>query len=529
MNSELPRYANAAWLHAFKLFNFFILIILLINGIRLSLMAHPIALGITLSTVGLISVDLWSLHFRRTPFLHDYPLPVVILLFSVLAIYFVDAAAFMWVIASFPFVYMRLRTRAALVFSVLTLTGALVCLILVWHFNFTLALRAGLAGILVIIILHIFFQTHNKLYRDLTHTSELLDNTLQSIGQGVIVIGAENRVKVFNSQACDLLNLPPSLLSAKPTLPEVVQFQIERGDFINLGELEPDTRTYIISRGINVDEHVKRNYIRKDPSGRYIEVQTNPMPSGDIVRTYADVSPYEIANRKLQVLFAEHRALSQALMRKTQTQLLDAMSALALTRDNESGLRLKRTTAYVRLLAQSLQLTERYNAQLSGANVELIAQAVSLHDLGKIGIPDQILFSPFKLTNQEAALLQTHTTIGENILNVAAGSDATPNTLFYFAARIAGAHHELWDGSGYPKGLAGIDIPLEARLMALADAYDLLTAGHSPQRNTLTHEAAYAEIVRRSGTHFDPDLVAAFIRVESSFRTASLELHDDTC
>ncbi|MEI6836254.1 MAG: HD domain-containing phosphohydrolase [Alcaligenaceae bacterium] len=492
-------------------------------------MAHPIALGITLSAAGLLFGDLWSLHFRRIPILHDYLLPTVMLIFSVLSIYFVDSAAFMWVLGAFPFVYMRLRAGVALVLCGLTLTGALVCLIWEWQFNFTLTLRAGLAGTLVIIILYIFFQTYNKLNDELTQTNKLFDSILQSIKQGVIVIGAENRITVFNSQACDLLNLPPSLLSTKPTLPEVVQFQIERGDFIDLGELEPEARAYIISRGINVDEHVKRNYIRKDPSGRYIEVQTNPMPTGEIVRTYTDVSPYENANRKLQALFTEHRALSQILFQKTQTQLLDAMSALALTRDNESSLHLKRTAAYVHSLARSLHHFGRYPEQLSEAKIERITQAVSLHDLGKIGIPDQILFSPFKLTEQEAAVLQNHTTIGANILLVAAGADATPNALFYIAANIAGAHHEHWDGSGYPKKLRGIDIPLEARLMALADAYDLLTAGHTPEANTLTHEAAYAEIVRRSGTQFDPDVVAAFIRAETSFRTVSLELRDGTC
>ena len=529
MNSELPRHTNTAWLHAFKLFDVFILIILLINGVRLSLMAHPLAFAITFSTAGLISVDLWSLHFRRTPFVNEHLLPGVILFFSVLAIYFVDSAAFMWVIAVFPFAYMRLRPPTALVLCALTLAGALVCLVLVWQFPFTLTLRAGLAGTLVLIILYIFFQTYNKLNHDLTQTSELLDNTLQSIGQGVIVIDADNRIKVFNNQACELLNLPPSLLSTKPTLPEVVQFQIERGDFMDFGEIDPASRAYITSRGINVDEHIKRQYVRKDPRGRYIEVQTNPMPSRDIVRTYTDVTKYQMANRKLQTLFAEHRVLSQSIIQKTQTQLLDAMTALALTRDNESGLHLKRTAAYVRLLAESLGTFGRYSAQLSEKNLTLIVQATALHDLGKIGIPDQILSSPFQLTDQEAALLRTHTTLGETILVVAAGSGTAPNTLFHIAAKIAGAHHEHWDGSGYPRGLAGLDIPLEARLMGLADAYDLLTAGAGPQSKALTHEAACAEIVQRSGTQFDPDLVAAFIRVESSFRATSLELHDDIC
>jgi response regulator RpfG family c-di-GMP phosphodiesterase len=380
---------------------------------------------------------------------------------------------------------------------------------------------------MISITLGSFLKIFNKVNRDLLETTALLDSTLQAIPQGLSVIGQDNRHKLFNQQYCDLLNLPRSFVDTYPTLPEVVQFQIDRGDFRDPGDITPETRAYIVSRGVNVEEHVKRNYVRKDSNGRYIEIQTHPMPSGDIVRTYADVSKYENAHRKLQELLAEHQEMSQLILQRVREQMINSMAELALTRDNETGLHIQRTKLYVKTLAQILRRAERYREQLSDELIEKIVIAAALHDLGKVGIPDQILLKPSRHTDEETVIMRTHAMLGETILVAAAGTDHSPTSLFNIAAKIAGGHHENWDGSGYPRGLAGTDIPLEARLMALADVYDALTTQRI-YKQAWTHEAASAEIYRLSGKKFDPDLVFAFGQAEARFREIAIELNDAT-
>jgi response regulator RpfG family c-di-GMP phosphodiesterase len=208
-------------------------------------------------------------------------------------------------------------------------------------------------------------------------------------------------------------------------------------------------------------------------------------------------------------------------------QLVDSMTELALTRDNETGLHIQRTKLYVKTLAQTIRHAERYREQLSDAMIEQITLAAPLHDLGKVGIPDQILLKPSRHTADEMAIMRTHAMLGESILLATAGADLGPTSLFKIAANIAGGHHENWDGSGYPRGLVGADIPLEARLMALADVYDALTTERI-YKKAWTHEAASAEIYRLAGKQFDPDIVAAFSQTEARFREIAIELNDAT-
>jgi response regulator RpfG family c-di-GMP phosphodiesterase len=219
--------------------------------------------------------------------------------------------------------------------------------------------------------------------------------------------------------------------------------------------------------------------------------------------------------------------MSQLILQRVREQMIDSMTELALTRDNETGLHIQRTKLYVKTLAQVLRRAERYREQLSDELIEKIVTAAPLHDLGKVGIPDQILLIPSRHTADETMIMRTHAMLGETILVAAAGADHMPTSLFNIAARIAGGHHENWDGSGYPRGLAGTDIPLEARLMALADVYDALTTERI-YKKAWTHEAASEEIYRLSGKKFDPDLVFAFGQVEARFREIAIELDDAT-
>ncbi len=523
---------NKQWLHAYKIIDLYYAAgLLLFTAIRL-LPAQPgfetyTSLALTSSVLIFVLADLWSLHYRSRAFLTNALIPVLTICFACVGIWFVNPFAIMWVLASIPVLFIRLPVGPAYAVSAAAMVLVLNILFFKHNLDVITLTRLALAGAMIIITLGIFFKILNKINGELTETTALLDSTLQSVSQGISVIGTDNRYKLFNQQTCDLLNLPRSLLASKPTLPEVVQYQIDRGDFRDLGEVTPDARAYILSRGVNVDEHTKRNYVRKDAQGRFIEVKTHPMPSGDVVRTYADVSQYENTSRKLRELLAEHQQMSQLILQRAHEQMIDSMTELALTRDNETGLHIQRTKLYVKTLAQILSRAERYREQLSDDLIEKIVTAAPLHDLGKVGIPDHILLKPSRHTSDETAIMRTHAMLGETILAAAAGADRMPTSLFNIAARIAGGHHENWDGSGYPRGLAGTDIPLEARLMALADVYDALTTERI-YKKAWTHGAASEEIYRLSGKKFDPDLVFAFGQAEARFREIAIELNDAT-
>jgi response regulator RpfG family c-di-GMP phosphodiesterase len=523
---------NTQWLRAYQIIDlYYVAGLLLFTVVRLVPAQLDLATYTSLALTSLVLVfllaDLWSLHYRARPFLTGGLIPSLTISLACVGIWFVNPFSVLWVFAAIPVLFIRLPLMSAYVVS----AAAIVVVLNILYFKHSLdaitLARLALAGGMITITLGIFLKILNKINSELTETTALLDGTLQSVSQGISVIGADNRYKLFNQQTCELLNLPASLLASKPTLPEVVQYQIDRGDFRDLGQVTPDARAYIFSRGVNVDEHTKRNYVRKDAQGRFIEVKTHPMPSGDVVRTYADVSNYENTSSKLRELLAEQQEMSQLILQRVREQMIDSMTELALTRDNETGLHIQRTKLYVKTLAQILSRAERYREQLSDELIEKIVTVAPLHDLGKVGIPDQILLKPSRHTDDETVIMRTHAMLGETILIAAAGADYMPTSLFNIAARIAGGHHENWDGSGYPRGLVGTDIPLEARLMALADVYDALTTERI-YKKAWTHEAASAEIYRLSGKKFDPDLVFAFGQAEARFREIAIELNDAT-
>ena len=532
MNSTPSTPHSSEWIHAYKIIDLYYAVGLLLFTVIRLLPGHEgihVAASLTLTSIVLVFVlaDLWSLHYRARTFLSSALIPTLTITFACIGIWSVNPYAVMWVFASIPVLFVRLPLVTAYALSSGALAVALSILFIKYSLDPVTLARLALAGGMIAITLGSFLKIFNRVNSDLSEKTLLLDGTLQSVSQGISVIGADNRYKLFNQQTCDLLNLPASLLASKPTLPEVVQYQIDRGDFRDLGEITPDVRAYIYSRGVNVDEHTKRNYVRKDAQGRFIEVKTHPMPSGDVVRTYADVSNYEITSSKLRELLAEHQEMSQLILQRAREQMIDSMTELALTRDNETGLHIQRTKLYVKTLAQILSRAERYREQLSDELIEKIVTAAPLHDLGKVGIPDQILLKPSRHTADETVIMRTHAKLGETILVGAAGADNLPTSLFNIAARIAGGHHENWDGSGYPRGLVGTDIPLEARLMALADVYDALTTERI-YKKAWAHEAASEEIYRLSGKKFDPDLVFAFGQAEARFREIAIELNDAT-
>ena len=223
---------------------------------------------------------------------------------------------------------------------------------------------------------------------------------------------------------------------------------------------------------------------------------------------------------------AYEASLDRARTRQEQTrqQMLASLNALALARDNETGNHILRTRHYARRIANRLRALGHFQDELDDRMIDLIFDAAPLHDIGKVGIPDHILHKPGPLDDQEWAIMKTHTTIGESVLK-AADTDVPDEDVISVAIRIAGGHHEKWDGSGYPRSLSGESIPLEARIMSLVDMYDALVSVR-PYKREWTHDEAVAEILRRKDQHFDPRVVQAFEIEQDAFARMAREYRD---
>ena len=204
---------------------------------------------------------------------------------------------------------------------------------------------------------------------------------------------------------------------------------------------------------------------------------------------------------------------------KIQDASMRALASLAETRDNETGNHIRRTQGYVEALCRALN-ESGYPNLLSERQIQMITKAAPLHDIGKVGIPDNILLKPGKLDEAEWKIMRTHSQIGADAISRAI-ADEPDQSMFEFlriAMDIAHYHHEKWDGSGYPEGLQAEAIPLPARLMALADVYDALI-NRRCYKDGMSFEKATQIIVDGKGSHFDPLLVEAFINCQSEFMT----------
>lgn len=202
-------------------------------------------------------------------------------------------------------------------------------------------------------------------------------------------------------------------------------------------------------------------------------------------------------------------------IQRTQDVAILGLATLAETRDNETGAHILRTQRYVRALAEYLQSDERFTHLLTATDIELLYKSAPLHDIGKVGIPDAILLKPGKLTGEEFEIMKTHAQLGSDAIQVAE-KELGSTSFLHYARKIAETHHEKWDGSGYPKGLKGEEIPLSGRLMALSDVYDALISKRV-YKSSFSHEKARRIIVEGRGTHFDPVVVDAFIAMEEPF------------
>ena len=228
-----------------------------------------------------------------------------------------------------------------------------------------------------------------------------------------------------------------------------------------------------------------------------VETHLKLKASADFLRDKAEFLEQEVARRTREVSVI-------------QDVTIQALASLAETRDSDTGNHIRRTQHYVRILAERLQAIPAYAAQLDGPSITRLMKSAPLHDIGKVGIPDRILLKPGRFEPHEFEIMQKHAALGYTAIEQAEKTLGSPVAFLSCAKEIARSHHEKWDGSGYPRQLAGEDIPLFGRICALADVFDALTTKR-PYKDAFSNERALAIMAEGRASHFDPRLYDVFL------------------
>ena len=344
----------------------------------------------------------------------------------------------------------------------------------------------------------------------------IVDDTPENLSVLGEILQPTYRVRAANSgrRALQIAHgkPPPDLILLDVMMPEMDGYEV-------LAKLRADPATrnipviFVTAMDATEDEEHGLNFGAVD----YITKPVRPLIVLARVRTQLE------AKRARDFLRDQNSFLEAEVARRMgENQLIQqvsihALARLAETRDPETGNHLRRTQEYVRTLANGLKTHPRFTAYLDTRTIDELAKSAPLHDIGKVGIPDHILLKPGKLTGEEWEIMKTHAKLGSNAIAQAEADADKPVEFLTIAKEIAHYHHEKWDGSGYPAGLAGDAIPISARLMALADVFDALIC-QRVYKPPMPFEKAYTIIVEGSGQHFDPDVVTAFIAECETFR-----------
>jgi adenylate cyclase len=225
------------------------------------------------------------------------------------------------------------------------------------------------------------------------------------------------------------------------------------------------------------------------------------------------------------LLYVQEQKKSNDALLQSHVAMVDSMILLATIHDDETGGHLLRTKNYVKLLAEYFYKKKIYLDVLTPTYIATLYEAAPLHDIGKIGIPDAILKKPGKLTVEEFEVMKTHSTLGKNVIqNMLNAYDK--NDFLKVAYNIAFYHHEKWNGTGYPMGLKGMEIPIEAQFMTLADVYDALISKRC-YKKAFTFEMAEEIIISGKGETYNPKLIEAFLELKEEFKKIALKYHDD--
>nr|WP_319494054.1 two-component system response regulator [uncultured Desulfobacter sp.] len=277
-----------------------------------------------------------------------------------------------------------------------------------------------------------------------------------------------------------------------------------RPDIILLDIMMPDMNGYAVCKRLKRDPHTQNIPVIFITAMDEVTDEARGFELGAVDYITKPVSaPVVRARVKTHLhLYDQNKALEHLVFERTKElnqsrlEIIRRLGLAAEYKDNETGMHVIRMSYYCKVMAAAIGMSSK--------EVELILNASPMHDIGKIGIPDRILSKPGKLDAQERAIMEQHTTIGAEII----GEHHTP--LLDMARTVALTHHEKWDGTGYPQGLKGDDIPLVGRIVAIADVFDALVSKR-PYKEAWSFERAVAVIKEESGKHFAPDLVTVFL------------------
>ncbi|TAN52824.1 MAG: two-component system response regulator [Methylococcaceae bacterium] len=324
------------------------------------------------------------------------------------------------------------------------------------------------------------------------------------------------RVKAANSGASALelirTGALPDIILLDIMMPDMDGYEVCR-----ILQQNPDTRDIpiiFLTAKIGVEDEIRGlelgavDYITKPISPPIvllrIKTQLRLKAAADFLKDKTVYLEQEVAKRTAEVV-------------AIQDVTIMVLTSLAETRDSDTGSHIRRTQFYVKALAEKLRFHPRFAGYLSDYNINMLFKSAPLHDIGKVGIPDNILLKPGRLTPEEFEIMKTHTTLGRDAITHAERALGIQVEFLTTAKEIARSHQEKWDGSGYPQGLAGDAIPLAARLMALADVYDALIS-QRVYKESMPHEQAARIIQEGKGSHFDPDIVDAFVDIQEEFQ-----------
>jgi len=304
---------------------------------------------------------------------------------------------------------------------------------------------------------------------------------------------------------------PPDLILLDVMMPDIDGYQVCRQLKVNAATR--DIPVIFLTAKSEEDEEQKGlelgavDYITKpiNPSIvlARIKTQLQLKAAADFLKDKAAYLEGEVAKRTQEVS-------------AIQDVTILAMASLAETRDSDTGNHIRRTQYYVKALAEKLRPNPRFTAFLTDQNINTLFKSAPLHDIGKVGIPDCILLKPGRFEPHEMEIMKTHTTLGRDAIQQAENALGIEVEFLTVAKEIAFCHQEKWNGSGYPSGLSGDDIPISARLMAVADVYDALVS-RRVYKEGMPHEKAVQIIIDGKGSHFDPDMVDAFIEIQGEF------------
>jgi putative two-component system response regulator len=352
----------------------------------------------------------------------------------------------------------------------------------------------------------------------------VVDDTADNLALMSAVLKQAYKVKVANGgeKALQITGVhpPPDLILLDIMMPDMDGYEVCRRL-----KADPATRDipiiFLTAKAQVEDEKLGLqlgavDYITKPISPPIVlarvETHLSLKAVSDFFRSKADYLEKEVARRTQEV---------EAI----QDVTILAMASLAETRDSDTGNHIRRTQHYVKVLAEKLRDHPRFAAYLTDKTIRMLFKSAPLHDIGKVGIPDRILLKPGKYTPEEFEVMKAHPALGRDAIEHAEQALGTKVEFLSIAKEMAYGHQEKWDGSGYPRGLIGDDIPISARLMTLADVYDALIS-RRVYKEGMPHEKAVNIIIDGKGSHFDPDIVDAFLALKDEFHAIAQRFAD---